>query len=256
MRTIQRPSLKAYVALLILFQALCIYSSYSQPSKRKKQVLVDIAHGQKFYNDPNGMKGQDSAMVQRVKYMTGEVSRNAAALNAEMRFQKGKISKEGLANCDLLFIHMPSSKYDAAEVQAIQQYLKKGGSMFIVMEVDYWSTLDQANVNDIVQPFGIVYKQDNPDGKSSGGYTEAGAVARKRFSIPYHGARTLEGGTPFCFSNQTKENPFGIYKNLDGGGKIIAMGDGMVSLYMTSWQGVNNYQCSEFMQDVFAWLLK
>jgi hypothetical protein len=202
------------------------------------------------------MKGQDSAMVQRVKYMTGEVSRNAAALNAEMRFQKGKISKEGLANCDLLFIHMPSSKYDAAEVQAIQQYLKKGGSMFIVMEVDYWSTLDQANVNDIVQPFGIVYKQDNPDGKSSGGYTEAGAVARKRFSIPYHGARTLEGGTPFCFSNQTKENPFGIYKNLDGGGKIIAMGDGMVSLYMTSWQGVNNYQCSEFMQDVFAWLLK
>jgi hypothetical protein len=217
---------------------------------------VDIAHGQKFYNDPNGMMGQDSAMVQRVEYMTGEVSRNAAALNAEMRFQKGKISKEGLANCDLLFIHMPSSKYDAAEVQAIQQYLKKGGSMFIVMEVDYWSTLDQANVNDIVQPFGIVYKQDNPDGKSSGGYTEAGAVARKRFSIPYHGARTLEGGTPFCFSNQTKENPFGIYKNLDGGGKIIAMGDGMVSLYMTSWQGVNNYQCSEFMQDVFAWLLK
>jgi hypothetical protein len=195
-------------------------------------------------------------MVQRIKYMTGEVSRNAAALNAETRFQKGKISKEGLANCDLLFIHMPSSKYDAAEVQAIQQYLKKGGSMFIVMEVDYWSTLDQANVNDIVQPFGIVYKQDNPDGKSSGGYTEAGAVARKRFSIPYHGARTLEGGTPFCFSNQTKENPFGIYKNLDGGGKIIAMGDGMVSLYMTSWQGVNNYQCSEFMQDVFAWLLK
>lgn len=26
-------------------------------------------------------------------------------------------------------------------------------------------------------------------------------------------------------------------------------------LYMTSWQGVNDYQCSEFMNDVFKWLL-
>jgi hypothetical protein len=128
--------------------------------------------------------------------------------------------------------------------------------MFMVMEVDYWSTLDQANVNDIVQPFGVVYKKDNPDGKSNGGYTDVGVVAGKHFSIPYHGARMVEGGTPFCFSNQSKENPFGIYKEVAGGGRIIAMGDGMVSLYMTSWEGVNNYQCSAFMHDVLAWLLK
>jgi hypothetical protein len=34
------------------------------------------------------------------------------------------------------------------------------------------------------------------------------------------------------------------------------MGDGMVSLYMNSWEGVNDYQCAPFMQDVLAWLLK
>jgi hypothetical protein len=39
-------------------------------------------------------------------------------------------------------------------------------------------------------------------------------------------------------------------------GKIIVMGDGMVSLYMTSWEGIRDYQCQEFMQDVFRWLLK
>ncbi|HZH95821.1 MAG TPA: hypothetical protein VEY06_08055 [Flavisolibacter sp.] len=256
MRKTERPSLKVYVTFLILFQTVFTYSSSSQTSNHKKQILVDIVHGQKFYNDPDEMNGKDSGFVQRIKYMTGELAKNAAELNAEVGFQKGKISQEALANCDLLFIHMPSSKYDAGEVQAIQQYLKKGGSMFIVMEVDYWSTLEKANVNDIVQPFGVIYKTDNPDGKSSGGYTEAGAIAAKRFSIPYHGARIVEGGTPFCFSNQTKENPFGIYKKLEGGGKIIAMGDGMVSLYMTSWEGVNNYQCSEFMHDVLAWLLK
>jgi hypothetical protein len=40
------------------------------------------------------------------------------------------------------------------------------------------------------------------------------------------------------------------------GGRIVVMGDGMVSLYMTSWEGVQDYQCQEFMQDVFRWLLK
>jgi hypothetical protein len=79
-----------------------------------------------------------------------------------MQFQKGKITPDALDKCDLLFIRMPSSKYDTDKVQAIQQYLKNGGSLFMVMEVDYWSTLDQANVNDIVQPFGV-YKKNNPD---------------------------------------------------------------------------------------------
>jgi hypothetical protein len=227
----------------------------AQPAA-KKRILVDIAHGQRFYNDPAAMNGKDSAFVTRIKYMTGELAKNAAALNAETQFQSGKITPEALAKCDLLFVHMPSRQFDSGEVQAIQQYLQKGGSLFIVMEVDYWATLAQANVNDIVSPFGIVYKDDNPDKKSNGGYTEAGAITGKRFSIPYHGARIVEGGTPFCFSNQTREYPFGIYKEVGNGGKIIAMGDGMTSLYMTSWEGVNDYQCAEFMHDALAWLLK
>lgn len=36
----------------------------------------------------------------------------------------------------------------------------------------------------------------------------------------------------------------------------MAMGDGMVSLYMTKWEDVDNYQCAQFMQDVLAWLMK
>ena len=55
---------------------------------------------------------------------------------------------------------------------------------------------------------------------------------------------------------QIDANPFGVFKEVANGGKIIVMGDGMVSLYMTSWEGVQDYQCQEFMQDVFRWLLK
>jgi hypothetical protein len=238
---------------LFLFMATILWA---QGAESKKRILVDIAHGQRFYNDPALMDKKDTAMVERIKYMTGALAKNAAALNAEMQFQKGKITTDALAKCDLLFIHMPSSQFDESETAAIRSYLQKGGSLFIVMEVDYWATLAQANVNDIVSPFGIVYKENNPDDKSSGGYTKESSIISKRFSIPYHGARMVEGGTPFCFSNQTEANPFGIYKEVGDGGKIIAMGDGMVSLYMTSWEGVTNYQCSEFMHDALAWLLK
>jgi hypothetical protein len=62
-------------------------------------------------------------------------------------------------------------------------------------------------------------------------------------------------GTPFCFNSQNMDYPFGAFKNVKNGGRVIVMGDGMVSLYMTSWKGVDDYQCAEFMHDVFRWLL-
>jgi hypothetical protein len=244
------------IALLLPLILLMPNILWAQGAASKKRILVDIAHSQRFYNDPALMDKRDTAMVERIKYMTGALAKNAAALQAEMQFHKEKITADALAKCDLLFIHMPASRFDESETAAIRNYLQKGGSLFIVMEVDYWATLAQANVNDLVSPFGIMYKENNPDNKSSGGYTKEGTVTGKRFSIPYHGARMVEGGTPFCYSNQTEVNPFGIYKEVGDGGRIIAMGDGMVSLYMTSWEGVTNYQCSEFMHDALAWLLK
>lgn len=241
--------------LAMLLVTLCSDVIMAQPSVAPKKILVDIAHGQKFWNDPADMAGKDPAFIDRIKYMTGELTKNATALNASIGYVKSKITPESLKDCDLLFIHIPSAKFSADEASAIQQYVKKGGALFLVAEVDHWATLEQTNVNDIVNAFDIEFKNDNPD-QSSGGHSQVSAVTGKRFSIPYHGARIVQGGTPFCFSNKTEENPFGVYKEVDRGGKIIAMGDGMVSLYMTSWEGVNNYQCSEFMQDVLAWLLK
>ncbi len=244
------------IALFFSLIVLQADKSFAQSGGSKQRILVDISHGQKFWNDPADMSGKDSALVTRIKYMTGELTKNAASLNAEVGYQKTDITPDALAKCDLLFIHIPSAKYSAGEVEAIRQYLQKGGSLFLVMEVDYWATLAQVNVNDIVSPFGIVFKSDNPDTQSSGGYTKASKITDKRFSIPYHGARIVEGGTPFAFSKNTEAHPFGVYKEVNNGGKIIAMGDGMVSLYMTSWEGVTDYQCSQFMHDAFAWLLK
>ena len=67
---------------------------------------------------------------------------------------------------------------------------------------------------------------------------------------------TAEGGTPFAYSNDSDRNPFAVFTEVEGGGKVIAMGEGMVSLYMTSWRDVMDYQCAAFMEETSGWLLK
>lgn len=248
-----KDSTKIYVLLLIA--SLMTYAGLAAGQSASKKILIDIAHGQKFWNDPATMTGADAQFVERIKYMTDQIKTSAAAVNAEVSYIKGKIKADDLAKSNLLFIHLPSSKYDSDEVNAITRYLQNGGAMFLVMDVDYWSTLEQTNVNDLLDKSGIKFGNNCPD-TLSGGYTKPSAIADKKLKVTYHGARIVTGGTPFCYNNQSEAYPFGAYTKLNKGGKIVAMGDGMVSLYMTSWKDVDDYQCQEFMQSVFAWLLK
>ena len=224
-------------------------------SAQKKKILVDVAHGQKFYSDPADKISSELVPTDRLNYMTGELTKNGAAHNADIGYLKTPITADALSRCDLLFIQVPSKKYSADECTAIRHYVEKGGALFIVIEEDYWATLAQINPNDIVSPFGITFKANSPDA-TSGGHSVPGKVTKKKYSIPSHGARIVEGGTPFAYSNASDANPFGVYVETKGGGKVIAMGEGMVSLYMTSWQGVTNYECAGFMDEVVGWLLK
>lgn len=237
-----------------MFLSLIGSSTITFAQKKKKKILVDVAHGQRFYSDPADRISTELVPTDRLKYMTGELTRNGAAHNADIAYLKTPITMDALSKGDLLFIHVPSKKYAADECKAIRQYVEKGGSLFIVMEEDYWATLSQTNVNDIVTPFGITFSSDNPGG-STGGHSDPGKVTKKKYSIPCHGVRKVEGGTPFAYSNDSAD-PFGVFTEVKDGGKVIAMGEGMVSLYMTSWQGVTDYQCAAFMDETIGWLLE
>ena len=147
----------------------------AQAASAKHHVLIDVAHGQKFWNDPATMTGMDPNVIERVKYMTAEITKTATSVKADVGYIKNKIKSADLAKCDLLFIHLPSSKYDGDEAKAINQYVQKGGNLFLVMDVDYWSTLDQTNVNAIVSPSGITFGTDSPD-TLVGGYTKPGPI--------------------------------------------------------------------------------
>ncbi len=101
------------------------------------------------------------------------------------------------------------------------------------MDADYWTTLEQANVNDIIRPFGIQYGSDSPD-TQVGGQTRKGLITRQALKIPYHGGRIVSGGTPFSFGNGPEPVSFGAFAEPRGGGKLVVMGDAMASLYMNS----------------------
>ncbi len=240
---------------IFFFLSLILFTNtiFSLTSPKKK-IYMDIAHGQKFWNDPADMKGQDENWTNRVKYITNQISKTASSVNAELFYLKDEIKPKDLSGCDLLFIHIPSKQYTPNEVKAITEYLKNGGSLFLVMDEDYWSTLNDANVNDIIKPFDIQFGKQSTD-TTLGGITKAGLITEKPLKITYYYGRIINGGTPFCF-NKNGEYPFGVFKSLTNGGKIIVMGDGMTSLYMTSWNGVNDFQCAEFMHDAFKWLLE
>jgi hypothetical protein len=237
------------------FLVLCLLCTCTIAFAQKKKILVDVAHGQKFYSDPADKISSELVPTERLTYMTGELRKNGTAHNAELAYLKTPITLAALSKSDLLFIHVPSQKYSADECKAIEQYVAKGGALFIVVEEDYWATLAQTNVNDIVKPFGITYASNSSD-RTVGGHAEPGKVTTKKYSIPFHGARTVAGGTPFAFSNAPDGNPFGVFKEVNGGGKVIAMGEGMVSLYMTSWESVTDYQCAGFMGETIGWLLE
>lgn len=245
--------MKPITSFTLLILALICYSS--DLTAQQKNILVDVGHGQKFYSDPADKISTDLVPTERLEYMTQELSKNGAAHKAKIGYVKGPITSAALSKSDLLFIHSPSTTYSSDECAAIRQFVEKGGALFIVMEVDYWSTLTQANVNDIVKPLGITFGPDNPD-QSSGGHSTAGVVTKKQYKIPSHGARLVEGGTPFAYSDASSTVPIGVYTETKGGGKVVAMGEGMSALYMNSWQGVNDYQCAPFMEEVVGWLLK
>jgi hypothetical protein len=238
-----------FTLLFSLSTALC--AGAQTATRATSRICIDVAHQQKFWGDPANM---DEKRVERVKYMTGEMLKTAAAVNGSLAYLKKEITTPDLKGCNLVFIHIPSVKYTAGEVGAISKYVASGGALFLAMDQDFWSTLDQTNVNDLIRPFGVQFGGESPDSQA-GGHTTAGLVTDKRLKISYHGARTVTGGTPFAFNDRSDANPFGVFKEVEKGGRIVVMGDGMVSLYMNSWEGVQDYQCQEFMQDAFRWLL-
>lgn len=242
------------IIVLLSFSSMNAVYSQSMDAAEYK-ISIDVGHGQIFWGDPSNTQGLPADRAERVRYLASQLQDNASAVNAELIFLHEEIKAADLRDSDLLFIHVPSSQYTKNEIGVIKDFLEQGGSLFLAMDVDYWTTLEQTNVNDIIRPYSIQFGTDSPD-TEVGALTRKGLITGQALKIPYHGGRIVDGGTPFSFSTGPEPIPFGVFTELDSGGKMIVMGDAMASLYMNSWQEVDDYQTEEFMQDVLQWLLE
>lgn len=244
---------------LIKLLAMCLMGifslSISNAQEKDKIVYMDLAHGQRMWNDPTDLVPNigfpDST---RIAYMNKELVKSLRSFNAKVSFLKKEIDYNDLKKGSLLILHVPSIDYNKNEVEGIKRYLKDGGSLLLVMEADYWTDLERTNVNDIIVEHDIQYGSQSQD-TLAGGYTHKGTIIPEKLKVTYQLGRSIVGGEPFAYNNQTHK-PFAVYKKLDNGGRLIVLGDAMASLYMTEWRGITDYQCQEFMQGIFRWLLE
>lgn len=214
-------------------------------------VYYDLAHGQQLQSQLRQLGNR---------------------LGFSLRSSDEPISNGSLGNANLLYIRAPKSEFSAAEKDAVIQFVRNGGSLFVVMDQQKRTSLERTQVNDLVETFGLKFTDDTEYIHNCGAISRAGVIHRQDLEIPFSGGRAVEGGTPFGFQLDRDGNPshpFASFVKTPQGGKIVLLGEGMASLFLGSKDGRRlsgdsanygntNYWGKDSVQfnvDLFRWLL-
>ena len=79
-----------FTLLFSLSAGLCAHAQTATAAKNR--ICIDVAHQQRFWGDPADM---DEKRVERVKYMTGEMLKTAAAVDASLSYLKKEMQPQG-----------------------------------------------------------------------------------------------------------------------------------------------------------------
>lgn len=225
----------------------------SDATMTKNRVYYDLAHGETGV--PPGM----AALATRAGFQT-----IAAAQ---------PITAEVVKKMRVVYLRAPSKAFSDAEKTALVDFVKSGGSLLLVLDEEQRQALAGTGVNDLIEPFGMKLTPDTPYVHNCGAIAKAGEINAADREIPYSGGRAIEGGTPFAFQLDKAGKPaqaFAAWKKVDGGGKVIVMGEGMASLFLGTTEGERltgiphdpkgtvywGKDSSIFMEEVLAWLVR
>lgn len=181
------------------------------------------------------------------------------------------ISAATLQGSRLLYLRAPSKTFTQEEKQAIVDFVNGGGSLLLVLDEEQRQSLTTTGVNDFLAPFGMRLTPDTPYVPNTGAIAKAGEINQADRELPYDGGRSVEGGTPFAFQldrDGKPAQPYGAWKKVEGGGRIIVLSEGMASLFLGSAQGhrltavndntgVDQYWGKDsaiFNEEVLSWL--
>ncbi|TWT86221.1 motility-associated ABC transporter substrate-binding family protein [Neorhodopirellula pilleata] len=183
------------------------------------------------------------------------------------------ISAEELQQVDLLYIRAPKTRFSRSEVEAVIAFIRRGGSLLLVMDEERRTSLNATAVNDLIKPFGLAFADDTPYLHNCGAICPAGDIHSVDREVPFSGGRAVTGGQPFGFQldkNGERGQPFATSKDVAGGGRIIILGDGMAAGLMGTPDGQRlsgvsrdptqttywGKDSSVFLTEVIAWTLK
>ncbi|MDE3196506.1 MAG: hypothetical protein KGN84_09190 [Acidobacteriota bacterium] len=181
----------------------------------------------------------------------------------------GPIASDALAGSRLLYLRAPSLALQEAEKKQVIDFVRRGGSLLIVLDEEHRQKLAVVGVNDVIEPFGLRLSGDTPNIVNTGAIAKAGEIDKADREVPYDGGREVFGGTPFAYQLDRAgkpAQPYASYVKLDNGARIVVMGEGMASLFLgepgaarltvdpanPKWWGKDS---AVFMEEVLTWLL-
>jgi hypothetical protein len=206
----------------------------------------------------------------------GPVSAPMSALATRLGFTihegTGPIDGAALSGHRVVYLRAPDAEFTEPERAALIAFVKAGGSLLLVLDEEQRQKTAVTRVNDILAPFGLTLTGDTPYLHNTGAVTRAGDVAKGAYELPYSGGRAVDGGTPFAWQLDAEgkpAQPFAAYATAPGGGRVIAMGEGMATIFLGTPEGKRlsgpprdarntvywGKDSEVFMTDVFNWLL-
>jgi len=191
-------------------------------SGRPARLVVDQAHGEAPPAPP-------------------QLDAVAKNLGLDVQTSAGTITGGALEGARILCLRAPSTRFTATETEAIVAFVKGGGSLLLVLDEERRQSLENTGVNNLISPFGMRLTSDTEYLHNAGGVAKAGEINQADREVPFSGGRAVEGGTAFAFQLDKEgkpSQPFGAYKRLDNGGRIVVLGEGMASLFLGDPNGV------------------
>lgn len=237
--------------LLVAAIGLCLMrpEPFRAQAPNRVRLLFDQAHGEQPPPD------QQQAIVKK--------------LELEVQLLSEPVTTTALKGGRILYLRAPSQEFTATETEAIVTFVNGGGSLLLVLDEERRQSLEKTRVNGLIGPFGMKLTPDNEYIHNTGAVARAGEINKTDREVPFSGGRAVEGGTAFAFQldrDGKPSHPFGAYKRLDNGGRIVVLGEGMASLFLgesgavrlsgslnnlTSYWGKDS---AIFMEEVLTWL--
>jgi hypothetical protein len=233
----------------VAFGVAALIGFLAGPAQGQSRLVFDQAHGEQPPPPP--------------------LAAVAKKLGLEVQTSSAPISAQVLEGARILYLRAPSAPFAAAEAEAVVAFVKRGGSLLLVLDEERRQSLEKTGVNNLIGPFGMKLTPDTEYLHNNGAVARAGEINKADREVPFSGGRAVEGGTPFAFQldkDGKPWHPFGAYARVDGGGRIVVLGEGMASLFLGDPNAVRlsgdiknitpywGKDSGIFMEEVLSWL--